>query len=245
MSKGLKALLFDLDGTLLQMDFKEYADKLGEISGETFSNILGWDRTFTARCFAYASKYLDNKPDDGRTLEEAFYDGFEEAAEINRGEFMQAFFEYNTGTYNNAKVVTKGQYEGAERMLRDAKSKGYTIILATSPKSAAEGTYFRLQWAGIPCDCFDFIATRLNTSIVKPHKAYYDEILKRFDLQPQECCVLGNDVINDLVEPGKMGMKLFWQIDWAMNKGAKLPPCEMGGFTEMKEWVDNLPDISK
>ena len=61
------------------------------------------------------------------------------------------------------------------------------------------------------------VTTYENASACKPSLAYYENILRDFDLKPEECVMVGNDVDEDMVAR-KLGMRTFLLTDHLINR---------------------------
>jgi FMN phosphatase YigB (HAD superfamily) len=66
----------------------------------------------------------------------------------------------------------------------------------------------RMAWAGIDRFRFDLVTHIENMSFVKPRLEYYLQICEKICEAPEECLMVGNDSINDMVA-GVTGMKTY------------------------------------
>jgi FMN phosphatase YigB (HAD superfamily) len=55
----------------------------------------------------------------------------------------------------------------------------------------------RLIWAGLSKNDFQFCTHAQNMSIGKPHAGYYKNILRQWNLRPEQCLMVGNSVEKD------------------------------------------------
>ena len=79
------------------------------------------------------------------------------------------------------------------------KSKGYRLIVATNPLFPEIATMSRIQWSGLDSHLFDEITTYEDYHYAKPNIKYYQEILEKFNIDPKDCLMVGNDAQEDLV----------------------------------------------
>jgi FMN phosphatase YigB (HAD superfamily) len=105
-------------------------------------------------------------------------------------------------------------------LLRQIKEAGLRTILATNPIFPQIATLTRIGWAGLDPKDFEWITTYENSHYCKPNPAYYQEILTRASLTPEECLMVGNDVGEDMVA-ASLGMKVFLLTDCLINREEK------------------------
>ena len=58
-------------------------------------------------------------------------------------------------------------------------------------------TLNRIKWANLDYNDFSYISTYENSSYCKPHIKYYEEIIKKLNLNKEECIMIGNDTKED------------------------------------------------
>ena len=233
----IKAILFDLDGTLLPMDLEEFtkgyfgmlAAHMGEHGYSALRVIHGIKSGVVAR--------VTNNGE--RTNEDRFWDAFSEALDKDvRGEeeyleeFYREKFDYAkkyTDSLPDAKVVIDG-----------LKSRGYRLILATNPIFPRIATEHRLAWAGLSVDDFELVTTYENSYYTKPNIAYYTSILEKVGLAPEDCLMVGNDVSEDMVAE-KCGMSVFLMPRCLINKeGIDVGRYEQGSLADLLRYLDKI-----
>ena len=111
------------------------------------------------------------------------------------------------------------------------------MVLATNPLFPAIATHSRIRWAGLNPDDFEHITTYENSSYCKPNPDYYREILSKLNLKPEECVMVGNDTVEDMIAE-TLGMKVFLLTDCLINKpSADISTWPNGGFPELKAYL--------
>ena len=119
-------------------------------------------------------------------------------------------------------------------MLKDA---GVRVALATNPLFPAVATESRIRWAGLEPEDFELFTTYENIGFCKPNLDYYREILRRMDLAPEDCLMVGNDVGEDMVAE-RLGMRVFLLTDCMINKdSADINAWPHGGFAALTEYL--------
>ena len=230
----IKAVLFDLDGTLLPMDmeiftksyFKELCKKMlpyGYQPEKLVESI--WTGT-TAMV----------KNDGKQTNEVAFWNKFKEIYGEKALEHMPVFEDFYANEFNKAKDVC-GYNEEAHKTVKAIKNAGYRLVLATNPIFPDIATDNRIKWAGLDRRDFELVTTYENSKYCKPNIHYYRELLAKLDLKPEECIMVGNDVNEDLIAE-ELGMAVFLLTDCLINKDNKnIDDYAKGSFAELRDFL--------
>lgn len=79
------------------------------------------------------------------------------------------------------------------------------------------------------------MTTYENSSRAKPNPEYFQEILEKLNLNPEECLVVGNDMTEDLCA-SKIGLPVFIRTTHLINKENRtLDSIPHGDFKELIE----------
>lgn len=232
-----KAILFDLDGTLLPMDQEEFVkDYFSRIT--TFLAPHGYDpQLLTKALWAGTGAMVKN---DGKAKnEELFWYVFDTILGKDSKQDKALFDEFYTTAFQLSKGSC-GYNPMAAEAVREIKAMGYRVILATNPLFPAIATHSRVRWAGLNPGDFEWITTYENSRFCKPNLDYYREILGKLALDGPECLMVGNDVGEDMVAR-KLGMKTFLLTDCLINKtGEEISRYPNGSFPELLRYIRSL-----
>ena len=232
---SIKAVLFDLDGTLLPMDqdifvkayFQGIAARLAPFGYEPKKLIQSiWIGT---------EAMIRNTGE--KSNEAAFWDCFAGLYGEGVREDEPKFAEFYATDFQKVQQVC-GFDPMAAQVVHRLQSAGIRVALATNPIFPAIATESRIRWAGLTPEDFELYTTYENIGYCKPNLDYYREILKRMELSPEECIMVGNDVGDDMVAQ-ELGMQVFLLTDNLINK--KEVPLERfphGGFSQLMEFLD-------
>ena len=114
------------------------------------------------------------------------------------------------------------------------------MALATNPIFPARATQWRIQWAGLKPEDFEWYTAYENSSHSKPNPAYYRDVLARLNVKPEECLMVGNDVGEDMIAE-QLGMKVFLLTDCIINKtNADISAYPHGNFDDLKSFLKQL-----
>lgn len=233
----LKAVLFDLDGTLLPMDQDVFVKAyLGSFAQKLAPH--GYDpKQFIQAVWLGVSAMVKN--DGSRYNETRFYDAFEKIFGQKTYDDAHLMDEFYQKEFENAKQVC-GFNPKAKTVVQKIKSMGLRVVLATNPIFPAIATQKRMGWAGFEPNDFELYTTFENSRFCKPNLAYYQDILNQLDLKAEECLMVGNDVNEDMIA-SQLGMKVFLLKDCIINVDNKDISCyPQGSFDELSQYIDSI-----
>lgn len=233
----IKAVLFDLDGTLLPMDLDSF---LKVYFGGLVSAIAphGFDPDLLVKSFWGCTGDMIRN-DGSRTNEQVFWDSFRGFFGPDAGRAEPIFHRYYETEFRNARNVC-GYDPRAAESIREIIKMGYRVILATNPLYPPIATHTRIRWTGLEPEEFEYITTYDNSSFSKPNLRYYEEILTKHGLSPAECVMVGNDVGEDMIA-ANLGMKVFLLTDCLINKpNADINQFPHGSFPELMNYIRSL-----
>ncbi len=233
----IKAVLFDLDGTLLPMDQEQFIKAyFSSLAKKLVPHGYNPD-TFVPAIWAGTKAMMKN--DGTRTNEETFWQTFcgMLGEEVRKDEPL--FDEYYRNEFSAVKEIC-GFCPSAKEVISAVKAKGLTPVLATNPLFPQIATYNRIKWAGLDPEDFVLYTTYENHSYCKPSLEYYKEILARLDLKGEECVMIGNDVEEDMVTE-QLGMKVFLLTDCLISRSNKdISVYPKGSFDKLIEFINTL-----
>lgn len=233
----IKAILFDLDGTLLPMDqdifIGDYMRRLG-----ARMQSLGYDgKEFVKNIMKGTYVMIGNN--GSQTNEKAFWEFFESIYGDKIYEEQGHLEAFYAQEFDKISAVC-GNTPKARATIDKVKSMGLRVVLATNPIFPAVATRARIGWAGLCPEDFELITTYENISFSKPNPEYYIEITRRLGVAPEECLMVGNDVSDDMVAQS-LGMEVFLLTDNLINKdGADISKYPNGDFDCLNAYIDSI-----
>ena len=233
----LTTVLFDLDGTLLPMELDGFLESYFDLlikklaahgyNAETATNGM-WESLFAM---------LNN--DGSRTNEEAFWDRFSQEVGKDARSDMGIFLDFYENEFHGTKAAC-GFDPKAVQTLAAVKARGLRVVLATNPLYPAVATRNRIRWAGFQPEDFELYTTFEDTYHCKPNPAYYQDILDKLGLSPDECLMVGNDAIEDTAAT-KAGIKVFLLPKYLVNRhNVDISSYPQGDFDDLLNYIDSL-----
>ena len=201
----IKAVLFDLDATLLPMDQDVFLRRYGELMATKMAP-YGYDPEEFLKVI-WEGVYKEAVNDGSRTNQQVFWDNFTSHFGPESRKMEPVFEEF----YHNEFQVSKEECNPtplADEIIKMVKQSGRKIILATNPYFPEIATMYRIQWAGMDKNDFDFVTFFENSSFSKPNPKYFLWLADLIGVSPEECIMVGNDVEEDMVAES-LGMKVF------------------------------------
>ncbi|SES36876.1 Phosphoglycolate phosphatase, HAD superfamily [Salisediminibacterium halotolerans] len=210
-----KAILFDLDGTLLPMDTEKFAETYVKSLAKSMATYIHPD-VFVKSLWAGTNAMIENK-NPRKKNEDVFIDTFIPAAGVEKETVWPALNAYYEEEFPKLSYLTKPD-RSARDLVLEAKNQGYKIAVATNPLFPKRAIEHRMAWAGIDDIPFDFITYYENSYFTKPHVEYYQDVSSSLNLAPVECIMAGNDAQEDLAA-STAGMKTFFVTGHEIDRG--------------------------
>lgn len=233
-----RAVLFDLDGTLLPMNQKVFLNRyLPLITAEAAGLAHPSD---VARWIMKGTMAMAGLDGGDKTCEQVFWDTFCRHAGGERAPWEAVFTAFYEGGFDRLGALCPSEPRAAQAVAA-VRSRGLRCALATMPVFPRTATYKRIRWAGLSPGDFEIVTTYEICHASKPSTAYYREILNWMGLAPADCVMVGNDVGDDTGPALELGMDAFYLDAWPENRtGAPERYTWRGGYDELLEFVERL-----
>lgn len=233
----LTTVLFDLDGTLLPMDQDLFAKAYFGLLAQKLAP-RGYDPKELVEAVWSGTAEMVKNTGEMRN-EDVFWKFFTERYGERVKQDLPLFDEFYRTDFVGAKSACGYNPQAAETVAW-IRGKGLRVALATNPIFPAVATEHRIRWAGLTPDVFELYTTYENSSYCKPNPDYYREVAARLGVQPEECLMVGNDALEDMVAE-TLGMKVFLLTDCLINKGERdISRYPQGDFSQLLQFVKEL-----
>lgn len=235
--RKIKAILFDLDGTLLPMDTERFTKGYFELLAARMAASGYEPKQLIDAIWAGTAAMIKN--DGKQTNEKVFWNKMAEIYGNKIHADINLFDEFYENEFQEAKIFCGCNAKAAETVAQIRKLE-YRTALATNPVFPACAQKNRLRWAGLTPGDFELCTSYENSSYCKPNPLYYAAIARQMRLNPEECCMVGNDVTEDMVA-ASAGMRVFLLTDCLINKKqADISGYAQGDFDQLLDFVKEL-----
>ena len=237
----IKAVLFDLDETLLDINLVAFVTAYGMRFSKLVAEIGGMGRLGVSRAYLQATLRMSEQDrEDDLTNHEFFCREFEAETGIPLddpviAEAVEAFEEEVLPKLNTPLVHARPRKGGLET-IEAARKEGLVVALATNPSFTEAAIRTRMGWAGLTFDDFAYVSHSGNSHRVKPSARYYLDFCRQIGVGAHECLMVGNDAWRDFPTPDigievayvgrRHPKRAYWQGD--MTLLAKELPSVVG-----------------
>jgi len=235
---AIRAVLFDLDGTLLPMNQDLFLKTYFGLLTEKMVKSGYEQKSFMKALLSGTDAMVKN---DGKQSNEAiFWQVFNSFYTPDNAPPISLFDSFYREDFIKTRAVC-GTDERPRRIVDAVKEKGLVCVLATAPVFPAVATETRMGYVGLSPDDFALYTTYENASFCKPNVDYYREVLAKIGLLPEECLMVGNDVTDDMEPAAALDMQVFLLTDYLINKkGADIAKYPHGNYDALLRLIEAL-----
>lgn len=229
----IKAVFFDLDGTLLPFNENEFVKVYFGLLAKKL-NPLGYEKDRLVDCLWTGTKKMMMN-DGSKTNEEVFWDYFAEVygqEKLEDKEFINSFY---TNEFKQVKSICK-ENPYVRDIIDYCKKNNLLVVLATNPIFPKAGTLTRMSFIGLKDEDFDFVTVYENSKLAKPNPKYYQWLLDKFNLQGEEVLMFGNNEYEDGIAQ-TLGMKTYLVGDYIIENNKLELDLERIQLSEIKNKI--------
>jgi FMN phosphatase YigB (HAD superfamily) len=236
VNKSIRAVLFDLDDTLLENDMDRFVKEYFELLTPHMAHRVAPDKFVSALLNATFAMVRNINP--AVTNREAFIEDFFPRIGWKAEELMPLFDDFYAGPYNRLRLLTRPN-PAARSAVQAAFDAGCDAVIATNPIFPETAIRQRMEWAGVAEFPFKLVTSYEMMHSAKPSPRYYTEILEKIGRCPEECIMVGNDWDNDMAPAMKAGLHVFW-VNAAIDSADSVDPSRRGSLGEFRDLLLGL-----
>ncbi len=234
---ALRGVLFDLDGTLLQVEMEEFIPAYIAGLGRHFHD-LAQPEPF-ARSVKSAIRTLLSEEDGTTSNEARFLAILEASLGIPAALFperLRAFCDDGLGEL--APLVRPLPL--ARSILERCFVGGLKVAIATNPVFPRAVIEARLRWGGLADFPYDLVTSYENTRFCKPQTGFFREVAAVLGLEPEACMMVGNDTSHDLAAR-VAGIPTFLVDTFLVDRSQGQFAADFrGGHGELLRWLEEF-----
>ncbi len=231
---GLKAILFDLDGTLLPVDQDVFTKQYFKLLAGKMSNYGYEPNKLIESVLAGTTDMVKNNGEESN--EKIFWKRFFSIYGNKAEDDMALFNEFYAADFQKLKDVC-GFNDKVKGVIEQIKQTGVRLVVATNPLFPRLATESRIRWAGLEPNDFELVTTYENSCYSKPNPNYFLDISKKLGLNANECLMVGNNVKEDMIAKN-IGMNVFLLTNMLENKDNQdISIYPNGNFDTLLEYI--------
>lgn len=196
----IKAILLDLDNTLLQNPDIQFAQAMLAAFEQHFAEAGIADAALNLR---RAIKAMSRQQRGTVRNRELLIDFLGD----DKTQVVEVFNRFYVEVYPTLRNCIQA-VEGANDIIFALRDMGFELVIATNPIYPETAVKQRMEWAGLPIgdDLYSLITSADNMHFAKPDMAYYAEILGRLGIEPDEAVMIGDSQRNDIIPAKSLGI---------------------------------------
>jgi len=227
-----EAVLFDLDGTLLPMDFDEFTHGYFSLLASTVAPLGYEKKSMIASMWQGVAAMTQNQ--GPRSNFDVFWEVFASLEGKQAYDHIPLFDKFYDNEFHAAKAFTQPTPK-AKDAVAAARRTAKHVVLATNPLFPEVAVTSRLSWAELSPSDFDLVTHYSNCTSSKPNPKYFTDIAEKLGVDSAHCLMIGNNVDEDILPAQTAGMSAFLLTDCLMSNSETLPDCPHGSWEELME----------
>lgn len=190
----IKAIFFDLDGTLLPLKDSEFSAVYVKLLVTKLAK-HGYEPSKMVTNIQELMKLMYAN-DGSKTSEEVFLDLFTKEYGNKVYEDAELYNSFYKNEFRELKTIC-GENKLAKDIVKYAKDKAGLVVLATNSLLPHEAVKTRISFLDLTSDDFDYISKYETLHCTKPNPNFFNEILDELHLLPEEVIMFGNNAHED------------------------------------------------
>jgi FMN phosphatase YigB (HAD superfamily) len=210
----VRGVLFDLDGTLLQVEMREFIPAYIEGLAKHFPDVP--DPAAFGRAIKDSIRALLASEEGVFNNEQFFLAVLGRQLGLDAALCGERLARYCANGMAGLETLVR-PLALARDILARCFERGLKVVVATNPVFPRPLVEARLRWAQIADFPFDYVTTFDNSRYCKPHPGYFRDVLGQLGLAPEECVMVGNDTEHDL-GARSAGIPTFLVDTWLLDR---------------------------
>ena len=233
---AIRAVLFDLDGTLVQVEMTRFIPAYVTGVGRHFLDRVPLPKF--AQVALQAVYSLVHFEDGSRSNEERFLGALERNLDIPPDLYRERLADFcKDGLGELAPLV--GTVPEARSLVDICLERDLPVVIATNPVFSRSVINARLGWGGLNDYEFAGVTTLENSRFCKPSPRYFLDLADSLGVAPSQCLMVGNDTGHDLAA-SRVGMPTFLVETWTVDREESFIPDYRGSHEELLQFLQQV-----
>ncbi len=211
---NIQAVLFDLDGTLIDVDMNRFVPIYLRRLTEYMSSQVSPAGAIRTLHLAVAAMFAN--ADAGRTLESVLLEVLESELAISPVFYAECLEQFCRNDLDSMRPLVTG-HPLSSQLIESSQSRGWTIVLATNPIFPRVVIDARLTWGELDGHVFHHITAYETAHFCKPSPRFFEEIQEQLQIPAERCLMVGNDPLHDL-SASQVGMQTCLLTPWRIKR---------------------------
>lgn len=233
--KAIEAVLFDLDGTLLRAQMREFIPQYLRGLSAYFADLVK-PKEFERVLLSTIRELIHTDGDGLRTNEERVYSRIHQDLAIHETKMRECLAHFEKNDLAELQNLIR-PIPLAKQIVKDCHKKGVPLVLATNPVFPMFMIQARMKWAELEEDSFTFLTSYENSHYCKPQSGYFQAISDQLGIAPENCLMVGNDINHDLAAVA-VGMQTYLVDTWIIDRdGSEWPYEHRGDHSSLQKFL--------
>jgi FMN phosphatase YigB (HAD superfamily) len=213
----IKAVLLDLDDTLLRLETQQFVERyvqtLEALIQERYAAV-GEAGIAVGKAMRAAIRATIDNLDPTQTNRQVYADVLSRRIGLPLEALQSIFDEFHAGAYQTLSGhVTP--IPVAPGLVRRLFEMGLAVVIATNPLFPLAAVLTRMAWGGLgaPPAPYALVTNMDDMHFTKPSPHYYEEILARVGVEADEAIMVGDSFMYDIAPAARAGLNTFW-VEW-------------------------------
>jgi FMN phosphatase YigB (HAD superfamily) len=189
LSSKIKAILLDLDGTLLELNIDLFIKAYLKGLAKCVAHIIPPNKFIPL--LMKASKVMDDN-NGQMTNEDVFANVFFPFMGHSREEIEPLFMKFYEDEFPKLRKYSRQKPE-ARSLMQILFEREYDVVVATTPLLPMTAVEQRLEWAGVADFPYKLITSFEIMHATKPNLLYFQQILDIIGHQTEACLMVGDE----------------------------------------------------
>jgi FMN phosphatase YigB (HAD superfamily) len=205
----IKAILLDLDNTLLHNPDKPFAQAFLAGVASHFQRLHGYEDA--AKSHRESLKGLADAHNGTESNAARMAASFQRLTSLSPDEARTAWDSFYSEIYPTLMPSCIQPVSGAADLIQTLREAGFALVIASNPIYPEAAILARMAQAGLPTETgtYALVTGAELMHFPKTNPAYYAEILGRIGVEPDEALMVGDSETNDILPAHTIGMHTF------------------------------------